>query len=243
MKIGVLGTGTIATAVVHGIAGDGHHITISERNAENAALLAAHYTNVNIADNQTVINQSDVIFLGLMPEVATAILPALSFRDGQKVISFIADVPLDDINTLVAPAAAPTLMLPFPSIAHGRSVIPLIGERTVVDELFGKNCTITTLATQEEMNVLLCAQAILSPAASMVNVAAQWLHANGIDYEVGEQFLRSLITTSLEQSTSPALLKALDTPGGYNQRLRDHMKNSGMTDALNDGLSILKGED
>ena len=33
MRIGVIGTGTIASAVVRGIAGDGHAITVSERSA------------------------------------------------------------------------------------------------------------------------------------------------------------------------------------------------------------------
>ena len=40
MKIGVIGTGTIATAVVQGIAGDGHQITVSDRSATNACALA-----------------------------------------------------------------------------------------------------------------------------------------------------------------------------------------------------------
>lgn len=33
MKIGVVGTGTIATALVRCIAGDGHQITVSKRSA------------------------------------------------------------------------------------------------------------------------------------------------------------------------------------------------------------------
>ena len=94
MRLGVLGTGTIATAVVHGIAGDVtgdglyHQITISPRNKANAEALAAQYDNVTIAENQQVIEASDVVFLGLMPDVASAILPELNFKEGQIVISY-----------------------------------------------------------------------------------------------------------------------------------------------------------
>ena len=71
MRIGVLGTGTIATAVVRGIAGDGHQISVSERSAENSAALAAEFGNVTVADNQAVLDRSDVVFLGLMAEGVT----------------------------------------------------------------------------------------------------------------------------------------------------------------------------
>ena len=35
-------------------------------------------------------------------------------------------------------------------------------------------------------------------------------------------------------------LDALDTSGGFNQRLREHMTGTGMADALNDGLDRLE---
>ena len=62
MKIGVIGTGTIATAVIHGIADDDHHIFISSRNAQNAKVLSDAYDNVLICENQDIIDKSDVIF-------------------------------------------------------------------------------------------------------------------------------------------------------------------------------------
>jgi pyrroline-5-carboxylate reductase len=55
MRIGVIGCGTIASAVVHGIAGDGHQITVSERSSRYADALAAAYDNVTVADNQGVV--------------------------------------------------------------------------------------------------------------------------------------------------------------------------------------------
>jgi len=47
MKIGSIGCGTIASAGVHGIAEDGHQITVSERSADHARILSQTYTNAD----------------------------------------------------------------------------------------------------------------------------------------------------------------------------------------------------
>ena len=101
MRIGVLGTGTIASAVVHGIAGDGHDITISRRSEGRSSALAAAYETVTVAENQEVLDRSDVVFLGLMAETAWQILGALSFRPGQRVISFMAGASLGEVAEMV----------------------------------------------------------------------------------------------------------------------------------------------
>src|SRR6056297_1550795 len=83
MRIGVIGCGTIARAAVEGIVHDGHEITISERSAHHSASLAEAYENVQVADNQGVVDASDILFLGLMAEVAKDVLGSLTFREGQ----------------------------------------------------------------------------------------------------------------------------------------------------------------
>ena len=239
MKIGVIGTGTIATAVIHGIADDDHHIFISSRNAQNAKVLSDAYDNVLICENQDIIDKSDVIFLGLMPDVATNILPDLSFRQGQTVISFIADLSLEAVGALVMPAKAVAMMLPYPNIANGNSVIPMMGDKTLIEEIFGQNNALTVLNSQQEINALLCAQAVLSPVAKMVDDTANWLAEKGVDKARGEPFLRLLVASNLQELPAAELLNSLNTEGGYNQRLRQHMDAADMPQALYEGLDKL----
>jgi pyrroline-5-carboxylate reductase len=87
-------------------------------------MLNAAYENVVVASNADVAAAADVLFLGLMPDIARELLPALTFREGQRVISFIADLPLSEVQSLIGPATAESLVLPFPAIAQTRS--PLI---------------------------------------------------------------------------------------------------------------------
>ena len=239
MRIGVLGCGTIASAAVRGIAQDGHVITVSRRSEEHATALANCYANVTIAENQAVVDASDVILLGLTAEVAQDVLGALTFREDQRIISFMAGATLSQADAMVKPAHAVAIMMPFPAIAQGGTPIMMQGDADLVREIFGARNSIFPLRSAEEMAAYLCAQAVLSPVARMIDDAASWLGAAGADRAQGEAFLRALVTSSLAKSECGPLIEALNTPGGYNQRLRQHMETQGMSAALISGLDDL----
>lgn len=240
MRIGVIGCGTISSAAVHGIAGDGHQITVSERSSAYAKTLAETYDNVAISDNQGVVDASNVIFVALMAEVAGGVLGALKFRDDQRIITFMAGATLAQVDAMVQPAKAVAIMMPFPGIAKGGTPIPMLGDADLVGQIFGERNSIYPLKNPEEMAAYLCAQAVLSPVARMVNDAADWLGSRVSDDLQGEAFLRELVASNLAGTQSAALIDALNTQGGYNQRLRLHMEASGMSEALGLGLNTLE---
>ena len=74
----------------------------------------------------------------------------------------------------------------------------------------------------------------------LVDDAADWLGRRVSDPVQGEAFLRLLVSSSLAHSECAPLIAALNTPGGYNQRLRLHMEASGMGKALSAGLNDLE---
>ena len=79
---GVLGVGSIATAIVTGLC-DGvvepPEILLSPRNAERAAELAARFPSVRVAmDNQQVVDDSDVVVVCLLPTHAAEVLAGWS---------------------------------------------------------------------------------------------------------------------------------------------------------------------
>lgn len=240
MHIGIIGTGTISTALVRGIAGDGHQITVSERSAENAAMLAREFDNVSVLPNQQVLDNSEVVILGLMADVAPDILGKLRFRGDQRVISLMAGASLDRVADLIAPATATAIMLPPPAIATGGAAIMLQGDAGLAQILFGARNHIFALPDSAQLDAYLCAQGVLSPVARMVGDAAKWLGARVDDPAQGEAFLRALVASSLQSGDCETLIQALNTPGGYNQRLRQHMETNGMGDVLIRGLDDLE---
>lgn len=240
MKIGVIGTGTIAVAVVEGMAADGHQITVSRRGETQSTGLARKFSNVTVADNQNVIDASDVILLGLLAEQARPVLEGLKFRSGQQVISLMTGPTLEELTDMVAPARAVANMIPFPGIAVGGSPILVLGDTSVVDNLFGARNSVFQMNTVAELNAYLAAQAVLSPAVLMVQGAGDWLGQQVQDTEQGEAFLRTLVGSSLISAPScRQLIQSLNTPGGYNRRLRVHMESSGLLTNLKEGLSDL----
>lgn len=72
--IGFVGTGTIAEAMVESRLAEPAHsfnIHVSPRNAEFAARLAAKFdTLIAAADNQAVVDQSDIVIPAIRPQIA-----------------------------------------------------------------------------------------------------------------------------------------------------------------------------
>lgn len=246
MRIGIIGTGTIASAVVRGIAGDGHRITVSKRNVRRAAQLAAEFDNVTIAPNQDVLDQSDVIFLGITADIADTVLPALTFSPDHHVISLMAGPSLAQIAAHIAPAKAEALMIPFPAIAQGNSPILTSPASALLQQIFGAKNTVIPLADPADLKSYLAAQAVLSPSIKLLADTADWLGSRINDPLQAEAFLRQLIGGSLlaEPLTEPGVLDRmiadLNTPGGLNAELRDFMQNRGTFQALKDGLDQLE---
>ena len=132
------------------------------------------------------------------------------------------------------------MMMPFPNIAQGGSAVMMLGDAALVGEIFGARNAIFALETAEEMDAYLCAQAVLSPVLRMLDDTAEWLGARVRDGARGEAFLRRLVASNLEASACAPLIEALNTPGGYNQRLRLAMEAAGMRQALKAGLDNLE---
>ncbi|MBU2981367.1 NAD(P)-binding domain-containing protein [Lentibacter algarum] len=238
MNLGFIGTGTIATAVVHALAPLDHSIIVSERSTKNAAALSAAYTNVTTGNNADITHTCDVIFLGLLPEHAPDALKALPFRADQRIISFIADLPLSEVAALTTPAKAETLLLPFPAIAKARSPLIAFPQSKLADEIFAQH-DVFSMSNQAEFDALLRAQAVLSPVVQMLTEASQWAARNGADQAKSESFLRALIASNLTAESLTPLLQSLSTEGGYNARLNAHQNNAGTYKALVEGLAQL----
>ena len=142
---------------------------------------------------------------------------------------------------MVAPATADAVMIPFPSIGQIGSPLLVFGRLNLVASLFGTKNRIFRMKDGSELQAYLCAQAVLSPVARLVEEGAGWLAFHNYNAQTSEAFLRSLIVSSLSNMSTTDLLRSLNTEGGYNQRLRRHMDEAGMGQALKSGLSNLEG--
>ena len=245
-RIGFIGTGEIAAAMVAGLTGRGHQISVSERNGAMAAALAAQFSDVTIATNEQVVSDSDTVFLCLLADVAREVLPNLPFRDDQRVISVMVDVALAELRTLCAPVNEIAITIPLPSIAVGGSALPVYPDSMALRSLFGDTDMIIPCGSEDALNAHFAATALASPILDQMCEGARWLAALTGDQTASEQyvvtvfagFLRSMIENP--ETSFEDLLDSLATEGGLNATLRTHMRDTGAVDALSEGLDALK---
>jgi pyrroline-5-carboxylate reductase len=245
MRLGFIGLGSIASAVATGLAGDDHQIWVSERSKVNSTQLSQAFISVSVANNQSVIDQSEIVFLGTTAEAAPKALGQLRFREDQIVISFMADITTDAVKALIAPARFEAIVIPFPSIAEGGSPVLTYPKSEVVETVFGVNNTVISLPSEEALADYLAAQAVLSPILKVLGTSVDWLARKTGDYQSSEKFLRLLVGGSLmakpmsAENVLPELIEALNTPGGLNRQFREFMEDEGVYDATERGLGAL----
>ncbi len=251
LRLGIVGLGTIATAVATSLARRGFALTVSERGAANAAKLGAEFTHVTVAPNQAVVDASDLVFIGTTGAQAPGVLSELTFRADQRVVSFMADLDVREVAKLVAPAQFEALMIPFPGIAQGGSPVLVQPASDVLQDLFGAEDSLYPMASDAALQSYMSAQAVLSPVVKLLCEANDWLtvhlEAGGqADPQASQAFLRQLIGNSLmarplaDGDTLTDLIAALNTPGGFNAELREVLGQAGAYEALNKGLDGLK---
>src|SRR5258707_14409782 len=142
MKIGFIGVGKIAGAIVEGLctsAANDILIYLSPRNEEHSLRLTGKYPEVvhRMSTNQEVLDRCDIVFISVRPAVAAEVLGALRFDRRHMVISLIPLLPYAGLAAAVAPAVGITPALPFPTAMQHNCPIPLYRAHQTVTPLFG----------------------------------------------------------------------------------------------------------
>lgn len=163
---GLIGTGKIGTAVMNGYCSENgwqpEHVYVSSRSQVKATSLKQKYPDrITIMEsNQDIIDKSDIIFIGLLPQIAQDILPQLNFGSTKKVISMMATIPFDELVGLVKlPETHVVRTVPLPSTAQRRGPILLYPKN---DECFhllthiGKPVTFDTEVEIKKMVRVVC---------------------------------------------------------------------------------------
>jgi pyrroline-5-carboxylate reductase len=242
-RIGFLGTGEIAAHMVRGLAGQGHAIRVSARNATVAADLARTVEGVTIHPNAEVVAGSDIVVLCLMARVADDVLPGLPFRADQAVISVMVDCPLERLATLCAPATDIALTIPLPAIAKGGCPLPVFPESAALTALYGDRNPILPVRDEAALNAHFIATALCSPILRQAQEGAAWLSRRTGDPAQAETYVATLLAGAFRDIGSgegfARALDALATEGGLNATLRAAMEEAGAPDTLRRGMAAL----
>ena len=247
MKIGFIGCGKIAEPMVRSIARRFPEacISVSKRSDEISSRLESQIENVTAGDNQWVLDQSDIIVLSVLADVARNLFADLHFRKNQKTISVMADICLAEVSELISPAHDPCVTIPLPFIETGNCPLPVYPDSALLEQVFGDENQIILLQCEDHMGPHFAATAILSSVMAQLNCAGNWLGNKTGSPINGEIYVASLVSGYLNTVPKDGdgrfleVMHELSTEGGLNTQLLNHNKNAGMLKTMNTGLEAL----
>lgn len=246
MKVGFIGMGEIAEALVEGIVGNGHEISISRRNSVRAEKLSQAHKEIVCCSNEEVVSNSDIIFVCLMSPVAEQVLPKLSFKDHHHIISVMANTSRKQLMDLCFPSNKIYITIPLPFIAKGGCPLPVFPSCSALDHLYGGNNSIIVVSCAKDIPAYFAISATLSPIFKLFEVAADWLADKTGDNLSAEIYVTQLFKGYLdfmpndERERFQNALKSLSTEGGLNSTLRAFMSKNDTFKTFEDGLDSLR---
>ena len=249
-QIGFLGTGVITEAVVSGLctlAQPPARIIVSPRNAGRASSLSSRFAQVSVAaDNQTVVDVSDVVCIAVGADIATTLLGELRFRENQSVVSFLAMISIAELREFVTPASRICRMLPLPPLANHLGPIVLCPPNQEIAALFGGIGTVIEIDDEERFLTLWTVTAMIAPFFGLSHQMSAWLEARNIEPRQARRYVGSMIhalSVTGEQEGERGFERLIDghsTPKGLNEQGLRELNSAGWLTLIPKVLSLIE---
>ena len=250
MKLGFIGVGAITEAVVTGLCeagAPGLSILLSPRSRERSRALAERHAIVEAAaSNQEVASRSELVFLAVRPQVAAEVLAALKFRQGQRVVSFIATLDSAEIARRIRPAALVARVAPVPPVAQRKGPIAMCPPNEQLAELFGPISTLIQVSDEAQLDAFFSVSAMMAPYFELLESVSSWLRAQGVEAAQADAYTGSLFSAIAVKSSQPAgegfaeLVAEHATRAGINEQMRRELLAAGFYDRIKAGLDLIQ---
>ena len=225
MKIGIIGIGTIASAIVTGfcIKKTGHDFYLSPRGAKKAAALAAEFSDVKVCtSNQEVIDNAEWIFITVQKSAFDA-LKELKFRKSHKVLNMAAEMKLSELKGITGETAILAHVVPLPMIVRGFGPLLVYPEIPAIGALFAPVGDAVYLSNLEDVRTFQLLTCLMSPYYMLLAELVKFADIHGVDHNLSIKFLHTLLSSltrrAVETPNCDLIELANDmTPGGYNEQ-------------------------
>jgi pyrroline-5-carboxylate reductase len=249
VKIGIVGTGFIAEAIVDGLLSDGVEglsFVLSPRNCATVSRLASRYpSSVSKAtSNQEVVDTTDVVILSVRPAIAKDVIGSLRFRAEHTVVSVIAAIRLSDMRRMVSPARKVVLAIPLPAMSRGQAPLVIMPDEAVVRGIFSPTGPVVAVDNEEAYAALGTSTAIMASYFEIASRLRRWLSANRVPEDMARMYVSGLLsglseTAHRETKAFEVLATEHATPGSFNECLLQHLAREDIDAFLTDALNPL----
>jgi len=249
MRIGVVGVGAITSDVIEAseeLHSGLHTYYLSPRSTERSTKLADKYENFfQSASNQEVVDNSDLVFIGVLPTQIDQLLSELNFRPDQIIASMAAGKPPTHLKTLISPATKVAQLIPLPMIEYKKGPIVICPHIPEISEILTGLGDLIEFEDDSQIQFFSASSAVMSSFFALINEIIDWTNRQGIDYELSARYVTSLVEAIGVKANQidPKLLIEQpvkhETPGGLNESNRVNLENANWFSQLSDQLDYL----
>ena len=247
MKLGFIGTGKIASAIITGICSSKisfNKILISSRNKSIANRLKKKFKKVIIVkNNQEIVDRCNWIFLSITPTVGKKIIKELSFKSTQTIISFISTITLSQLKKAIKVKAKIIRAIPLPPISLKKGPVPICPPNKKVKEFFDKIGTTVEIKNEKLSINFWSTSSMMAPFYEMLRFMTNWLVKKGIKKNKAQKYITSLFLALSEDAVVNSnrdlkyLVKDSQTPKGLNEQAVEKLIKSGFYKKLENTLN------
>ena len=236
MNYGFIGTGNIVSDVITGMNNSNiryKKIIISPRNQKKAKQLKKKLKKIIIAkNNQSVIDESDWVFLGVLPKVGDKILPKLNFRNKQIIVSFMSTTNHSKLKKLIKTKSIIIRAIPMPPIRLGKGPVAIFPPNRKVKSFFDKIGQTIEIKNEKLSKNFWAISGTMASFYELLNVLSNWLirkKTNKLDAQKYVTLLYSALAELALSNSSKPLKNLVDeqTPGGLNWQGVNELRKSG----------------
>lgn len=245
--VGFLGAGGIAAALAAGFCGAGAFrgkIHIYNPSVGKArAMKELCPDRISIAgSNQEVIDETEVVFPALLPDVLRRVAPSLKFRGENRVVHIAAGVNLAEARPWFEPARSVVRAVPLPFASERRGPVVLFGDDPEVRGLLSLVGTVVAVPSERELEVLAAITGMMVPYCALAGETVGWGVGKGAGFQSVLRY-----TMSMNEALSAlmrdrcgedieAFLAKNATPGGMNELGLKTVRDAGACGAWRDAL-------
>lgn len=220
--LGIIGVGELTEKMVHGLIRSSNisQVYLSPRNHEKALNLSRAYGCKCMLDNQSVIDASDIVLIGVRPNQLTALADEIRIKPAQCLISVVAGVSIKKLQQLFSHEYCVRAMLSYAAEIN-KSTVVVYPQNTEVQELLNPLGNLIGLAKESEFELATVSACMNGWFYFLLHDLQTWLVDKGLEVEQA----RALVLSSLEDCTAYArhhaalpmndLGRSIATPGTF----------------------------
>jgi len=184
LRLGVIGIGAIGEAMIIGLiehANCAGPMSISQRNQQRSSALARRFGNLAVAaDNQSIVDRSDVVFVSVLPDQARDVISQLRFREDQTLVSLMAGIAIDELRRMASPIRKVHRIIPLPPIEHGTGPLPLCPPNADIKALFQGCAAVIEMDDEDQIAIFSAASGLMAPHHQLTSTVARWMTERGV---------------------------------------------------------------